>query len=68
MYFDVTMKKRVLQVVSEALVPGGLLIVGDVDPIRTVPELSACMTLNYLRPGTYQKPVGVEAKKSLVTT
>lgn len=58
MYFDIDMKKRVLEVVSDALAPGGHLIVGDVDPIRTVPELSKAMTLEYKRPGTYQKPQG----------
>jgi chemotaxis protein methyltransferase CheR len=57
MYFDLEMKKRVLQVVTKALAPGGYLIVGDVDPIRTVPELSKCMTLEYKRPGAYQKPL-----------
>lgn len=56
MYFDTPMKKRVLSVVSDALVPGGRLIVGDVDPIRTVPELNECLPLDYVRPGLYAKP------------
>lgn len=56
MYFDTPMKKRVIKTVSDALAPGGLLIVGDVDSIRTVPELNEAMTLAYQRPGTYQKP------------
>jgi len=55
MYFDTTMKKRVLQVVTDALAPGGYLIVGDVDPIRTIPELSKAMTLEFKRPGAYLK-------------
>ncbi|NOS99859.1 MAG: protein-glutamate O-methyltransferase CheR [Phycisphaerales bacterium] len=55
MYFDNPMKLKVMDVVSEALAPGGLLIVGDVDPIRTSAELSAAMTLTYQRPGLYQK-------------
>lgn len=70
MYFDLEMKKRVLQVVTKALAPGGYLIVGDVDPIRTVPELNQSMTLEYKRPGAYQKPpagtVGNVKKESLV--
>lgn len=55
MYFDIPMKKRVIDVVSKALVDNGRLIVGDVDPIRTIPELSAHMPLTYRRPGVYQK-------------
>lgn len=58
MYFDTPMKKRVIQVVSNALAPGGHLIVGDVDPIRTIPELSSAMTLEYKRPGVYFKAAG----------
>lgn len=57
MYFDTAMKKRVIKVTSDALAPGGHLIVGDVDPIRTVPELNDAMTLEYKRPGIYVKPV-----------
>lgn len=58
MYFDNNMKKRVIKVTSDALAPGGHLIVGDVDPIRTIPELNDAMTLEYQRPGIYLKPVG----------
>ncbi len=72
MYFDVAMKKRVIDVVTEALAPNGRLIVGDVDPIRTISELSSHMTLEYLRPGVYGKPsiTGVDAsgRKQMVTT
>lgn len=56
MYFDNAMKIRVLANITDALAPGGRLIVGDVDPIRTVAELSAAMTLEYERPGVYVKP------------
>lgn len=56
MYFDTPMKQRVLEVVTDALAPGGYLIVGDVDPIRTTPELSSHMKLEFKRPGAYWKP------------
>lgn len=72
MYFDVAMKKRVIDVVTEALAPHGRLIVGDVDPIRTISELSSHMTLDYLRPGIYGKPsitgAGSADQKRMVTT
>ncbi len=58
MYFDLDMKKRVIKHVSDALTPGGHLIVGDVDPIRTIPELSAANPCEYQRPGVYRKPGG----------
>lgn len=71
MYFDMRMKKRVVDVVCEALAPGGFLIIGDVDPIRTIPELREHMRLEYKRPGTYQKPIPTgarpQATKELVT-
>ena len=66
MYFDTAMKQRVLEVVSNALAPQGYLIVGDVDPIRTTPELNQSMTLEYRRPGAYQKPTTSSAAKALV--
>ncbi|MCC7292251.1 MAG: protein-glutamate O-methyltransferase CheR [Phycisphaerales bacterium] len=56
MYFDNAMKIRVLGNITDALAPGGRLIVGDVDPIRTVAELNATLTLDYERPGVYVKP------------
>jgi len=56
MYFDTAMKIRVLEVVSEALSPGGFLFVGDVDPIRTTAELSSVLKLEYQKPGLYFKP------------
>lgn len=71
MYFDMKMKKRVVDVVCEALAPGGFLIIGDVDPVRTIPELRNHMSLEYKRPGTYQKPISgsvkPQAKQELVT-
>ncbi|MCZ6682415.1 MAG: protein-glutamate O-methyltransferase CheR [Planctomycetota bacterium] len=62
MYFDTPMKQRVLKVVTDAVAPGGHMIVGDVDPIRTLPELSAGLTMVYKGPGVYRKPVGKNAK------
>lgn len=56
MYFDVEMKKRALGVASDALVPGGLLIVGDVDSIRSIPQATLQLELEYQRPGIYRKP------------
>jgi len=71
MYFDMKMKKRVVDVVCEALAPSGFLIIGDVDPVRTIPELRNHMSLEYKRPGTYQKPISgsvkPQAKQELVT-
>ncbi len=71
MYFDNPMKKRVLKTVCDALAPGGFLIVGDVDPIRTTPELSKSMTCDYERPGVYRKPgqkASSVSQKEMVTT
>ncbi len=56
MYFDATMKQRVLANVTEALVPGGQLFVGDVDPIRNTAQLSDGVTLEYCGPNVYRKP------------
>ena len=36
MYFDTPMKEKVIKTVADSLAPGGHLIVGDVDPIRTL--------------------------------
>lgn len=58
MYFDLDMKKRVLTAVSDALAPGGQLVVGDVDPIRNTPELNDALTLAYCGPNLYRKPSG----------
>lgn len=56
MYFDLEMKKRVLANVINALVPGGQLVVGDVDPLRNTPGLSGTLNLSYIAPNVYQKP------------
>lgn len=56
MYFDLEMKRRVLKTVSDALVPGGHLIVGDVDPLRNTPGLSDNLDVRYVAPNVYQKP------------
>lgn len=61
MYFDNGMKKRVIGHVCNAVAPNGHLIVGDVDPIRTVAELSSSMPLDYKRPGLYYKPAACGA-------
>jgi len=68
MYFDLDMKKRVLDVVSKALVPGGHLIVGDVDPIGASIQLRRAMQLEYMRPGVYRKPGGVGPVHSMEST
>ena len=71
MYFDTPMKLRVLKVVMDALMPGGHLIIGDVDPVSSCAELREAMTLEKSRPGIYRKPSGRNAeskKKHLVKT
>ena len=62
MYFDLSMKLHVLQRVAGALVPGGHLIVGDVDPIRHTPELNTNLTLDYVGPNIYRTPKAGRAK------
>jgi len=61
MYFDTPMKQRVIDVVSEALAPGGTLFVGDVDPIRTCQDLMKSLPLEVGPPALYLKPGGVAA-------
>ena len=56
MYFDLAMKQRVLQNVAKAIVPGGYLVVGDVDPIRNSAELNQVLKLDYNGPNVYRKP------------
>ncbi len=65
MYFDTPMKKLVIKAVTDSMVPGGVLIVGDVDPIRTTPELNEAMPCAYQRAGVYLKPGGGTAKLNL---
>lgn len=57
MYFDLDMKKKVLKTVRDALVKGGYLVVGDVDPIRNTSGLSEVLDLEYKGPNLYYKPV-----------
>lgn len=61
MYFDLEMKKRVLKHVVDAVLPGGHLVIGDVDPVRSSKELSAMMTMEYEGPNRYYKPERVLA-------
>ena len=71
MYFDTPMKLRVLKVVTDALIPGGHLIIGDVDPVSSSAELREAMTLEKTRPGFYRKASDRNAeseKKRLVNT
>ncbi len=56
MYFDLPMKRLVLANVTQALKPGGYLIIGDVDPIRDGGGLRDDCTLEYVRPSLYRKP------------
>lgn len=58
MYFDNAMKIRVLNHLTNALTCGGNLIIGDVDPIRSTPELREAFTLDYCGPNVYLKPEG----------
>jgi chemotaxis methyl-accepting protein methylase len=67
MYFDTSMKKQAIEVVCDALRPGGILIIGDVDPVRTTAELTAAMPCTYQRPGVYQKPGGAAPMLSEMT-
>lgn len=56
MYFDTPMKLRSLDTVCKAVGTGGYLFVGDVDPIRSTPELRDAMKLDAESPGFYRKP------------
>lgn len=67
MYFDNAMKLRVLENVTNALVPGGHLVVGDVDPIRNTPELNKALRVKYLGPNLYQKPKAAAAMTAATT-
>ena len=57
MYFDLPMKCRVIDNVTDALVPGGYMIVGDVDPMREGNTLRDHCKLEYVRPSVYRKPI-----------
>lgn len=64
MYFDTPMKQKVLDTVTEALVPGGYLFVGDVDPLRNTPELNETLKVDYIGPNLYRKPDASKASKA----
>ncbi len=64
MYFDDAMKLKVLDNVTAALVPGGHLYIGDVDPVRSSRTLNSAVKLNYCGPNLYQKP-DVSREKTL---
>ncbi len=57
MYFDNEMKERVLANVSNALRPGGVMITGDVDPLRDGSGLREKSGLEYVHSNTYRKPI-----------
>ena len=53
MYFDNDTKRQALETCVQAVAPEGFLFVGDVDPIRTTPELTASMPFKGEAPGLY---------------
>ncbi|MFN0136598.1 MAG: CheR family methyltransferase [Phycisphaerae bacterium] len=56
MYFDTPMKQATLKNVQAGVAPGGLLFVGDVDPVRVSSELREAITLEEGPPGVYLRP------------
>ncbi len=66
MYFDTPMKQKVLETITDALVPGGHLFVGDVDPLRNTPELNKTLRVEYVGPNLYIKPGASKASKALL--
>ena len=57
MYFDREMKERVLANVFSALREGGLMITGDVDPLRDGSDLKDKSGLEHVCSNTYRKPI-----------
>lgn len=57
MYFDYSMKERVLANVCTSMRPGALMITGDVDPLRDGSDLMDKSGLEYVRSNTYRKPI-----------
>ena len=57
MYFDCDMKRRVLENVFAALRPGGMMITGDVDPLRDGSDLRERSGLEFVCSNTYRKPI-----------
>lgn len=56
MYFDLEMKRTVVRNVQDALVPGGHLIIGDVDPVRNCAEMSDVLEVQPVATNVYIKP------------
>ncbi len=56
MYFDLEMKQRVLERIQEVMHPGGVLIMGDVDPMRQGGGLKDKIHLDYWKPTVYRIP------------
>lgn len=56
MYFDLEMKRTVLRNVQHAMVPGGYLIIGDVDPVRNCAEMSDVLEIEPVATNVYIKP------------
>ena len=61
MYFDYDMKKKVLENIFEALRVGGLMITGDVDPLRDGSDLRENSGLEFVCSNTYRKPISAAA-------
>ena len=66
MYFDREMKERVLANVFSALRAGGLMITGDVDPLRDGSDLKDKSGLEYVCSNTYRKPIKESKTAALV--
>lgn len=61
MYFDTPMKQATLRNTQAGVASGGLLFVGDVDPVRVSAELRETLSLEEGQPGVYWKPVAQKA-------
>ena len=68
MYFETPMKLRAIDTACGAVAPGGYLYVGDVDPIRTTPELTQAMKLKPEGPGLYHKSPTMAALQQPIGT
>jgi len=55
MYFDDAMKRRALENVCAVLKPGGFLILGDVDHLRSQPEFMARLGVKHSQSWVYEK-------------
>lgn len=56
MYFDTPMKLKAIHAATQAVVPGGFLFVGDVDPIPATADLKAALTFEFYKGGLYRRP------------